>query len=856
VAYDLTTFFVVPNLPGPLQDLDKIAGNLWWSWNRDAIDLFRRMDATLWQRSGHNPVQMLGMIEQRRLEELASDDAFLSHLRRVMDRLSEHLSQRSWYQRIAREREGLVVAYFCAEFGITESLHIYSGGLGVLAGDHLQSSSELGFPLIGVGLMYREGYFRQTLTADGWQQEQYPVNDLPNMPVKRVARPDGTPFTVSVNCPHAVQVQAWKVQIGRTPLYLLTTDVDGNAPADRTITGRLYSGDQEMRLRQEIVLGVGGMRFLTEIGAGATVCHLNEGHSVFSVLERIRQIREATGLPFDAAREVASSGTVFTTHTPVAAGHDEFALDLIDRYFSPMYAALGLDRATFLGLGQKTPGSQTERFSLTVLALRLAAAANGVSRLHGQVARSMWTVLWPEAVVDEVPIGHITNGIHTRSWISRDLAELYDHYLGPRWSSNPEDTQVWRAIQGVPDDELWRVHERRRERLVAFVRGRVAEQVEHRRGSVRELESVRDLLDPRVLTIGFARRFATYKRAGLIMADMERLERMLNDAHRPVQLVFAGKAHPQDDEGKKLIQKIYSLCRNEATRRRVVFLQDYSIEVARYMAQGVDVWLNTPRRPQEASGTSGMKAAANGGLNCSILDGWWAEAYAGPNGWAIGNGEVAGDPAAQDELEARSLFAVLEEEIIPLFYQRGRDGIPHDWVRRMKASIESIGPVFNTARMVVDYAQKYYFPLHDRYRELVSADHRKAREIAAFRQRLRAEWAAVRIQSIATTASREVRVGDQIQVDAAVHLGRLAPPEVRVELVHGIVAPDGGFVAPERIRMELAETGTGAAGGTLTYRGLAPCRRTGQNGVAVRVLPEHDGMIPAQVLSRVVWHRR
>ncbi|MBI4864622.1 MAG: alpha-glucan family phosphorylase [Candidatus Riflebacteria bacterium] len=853
MSYNITTFFVVPRLPRPLKDLETIAYNLWWSWNIDAISLFRRLDAHLWQEAGHNPVKMLTLMEQARLESLANDEAFLAHMRRVADALRTHTTQRCWYQRAVDGSELRQVAYFCAEFGITEALPIYSGGLGVLAGDHLQAASELGFPMIGVGLMYREGYFHQTLSSDGWQQEQYPVNDLFNLPVKQVLGSDGAPVTVVVDCPHPVSVHAWLAQVGRIPLYLLTTDVEPNTAHDRTITGRLYGGDSEMRLRQEIILGVGGMRFLAAMGAEPTVCHLNEGHPVFSVLERIRQIRERAGVSFEVAREVARAGTLFTTHTPVPAGHDEFGLELIDRYFASMYPSLGVDRPTFLGLGQKTPGAASDRFSLSVLAIRLSAGANGVSRLHGEVARKMWHSLWPDAVVEEVPVRHVTNGIHSRSWISRDIAYLLDSYVGPRWHSNPEDLQVWKLVDSIPDEELWQVHERRRERLVNFVRGRVARQVEQRKGSARELHAVRDILDPKVLTIGFARRFATYKRAALIVRDLDRLERLLTDPHRPMQIIFAGKAHPQDGEGKKLIQMIFSLCRNEKIQRRVAFVQDYSIEVARHMVQGVDVWLNTPRRPMEASGTSGMKVAANGGLNCSILDGWWAEAYNGDNGWAIGNGDYSTDPNLQDELEARSLYSVLEDEVIPLFYQRHRNGVPHDWIRRMKASLKSIGPVFNTTRMVYDYAQQFYLPFHGRNRMLAADDFKLARELVAFQLRIDHCWDGVGIVGVQVDSGREVPVGDEIQVTADVELGDLVPDEVRVELLHGPVTAEGNLVDPDYVLM--APAGQPTAGEPIRYRGRAPCSRTGQNAVAVRVIPHHNLMVPAQTLRRIVWHR-
>ncbi len=635
------TFRVIPSLPASLERLRDLAYNLSWAWNHDAIDLFRRLDRDLWETTLHNPVLMLGTIRQERLEEVMADDGFMAHLERVGRDLDRYMQARNtWYSKNCPNGDGARIAYFSAEFGLTECLRIYSGGLGILAGDHLKSASDLGLPLVGVGLLYQQGYFRQYLNPDGWQQEQYPDNDFYNLPLTLERQLSGAPLTVEVEYPgRTVKAQVWRVQVGRVPLYLLDTNVEGNRPDDRDITDQLYGGDSDMRIRQEILLGIGGIRALEILGLRPTVCHMNEGHSAFLALERIRLLMQDCQLTFAEAREAAMAGNVFTTHTPVPAGIDRFHPDLIDQYFSGYYPRLGLSRHEFLGLGRMNPNDPNGYFCMAVLAMRLAYRINGVSQLHGRVSRQMWQEVWPQVPADEVPILGITNGIHPRSWISNDMAGLYDRYLGPRWSDRPADAKIWQQATRIPDEELWRTHERRRERLVTFARGRLRDHLEQQGGSPSEIGHADEVLDPEALTIGFARRFATYKRATLLFRDLERLARILGDKDRPVQLIFAGKAHPQDNAGKELIRQIIHLARRQEFRNRIVFLEDYDMDVARYLVQGVDVWLNTPRRPHEASGTSGMKATANGGLNLSILDGWWDEGYTPDTGWAIGGGE-------------------------------------------------------------------------------------------------------------------------------------------------------------------------------------------------------------------------
>jgi glycogen phosphorylase len=618
----IATFKVLPSLPDALKPLLPIAYNLRWSWDHAAIDLFRRFDRDLWETAGRNPVRLLGELEQSVLEAAAKDDSFLAHLHGVSQRLDDYLSFKgSWYQREHATEDNLLVAYFSLEFGVTECLPIFAGGLGMLAGDHLKAASDLGLPLVAVGLLYQEGYFRQYLNAAGWQQEAFEDNDFHLLPIELVPN-----VQVHIQLPDgAVTASVWRAAIGRIQLYLLDTNVPSNRPEHRAITAQLYGGDLDMRLRQEILLGVGGVRALDALGLHPTVYHMNEGHSAFLALERIRSLMENLHLSFAEACVLASSSLVFTTHTPVPAGHDYSPAGLMDYYFGPTYRRLGVSRADFLALGRQDPTNENEDFCMTVLALRLAAFSNGVSKLHGSVSRRMWNNIWRGLPENEVPIGHVTNGVHFRSWVSFEMNQLYDRYLGPKWREEPADTKLWQRTQAIPAGELWRTHERRRERLVGFARRRLQAQLKSRGASQAAIDEAEEVLSPDALTIGFARRFATYKRATLLLRDRERLARILNDPHHPVQIIYAGKAHPRDQYGKDLIKAIVDLAAQPQFRRRLVFLEDYDVAIARYMVQGCDIWLNTPLRPQEASGTGGMKAQANGVLNVSTLDGWWDE---------------------------------------------------------------------------------------------------------------------------------------------------------------------------------------------------------------------------------------
>lgn len=858
----IRTFTVAPSLPPALAPLYEIAYNLHWAWSHDAIDLFRRLDSDLWEASGHNPARMLGTVDQGRLETLAHDDSFLAHLKRVADELTAYMhADFTWFWRTYGGAEEIVVAYFSAEFGLTESLSIFAGGLGILAGDHLKSASDLDVPLVGIGLLYQQGYFKQYLNQAGWQQEAYEDNDFSNLPL-RLVRSGEAPVTVRVAYPgREVIAQVWKVQVGRVPLYLLDTNVPQNRPEDRDITDQLYGGDQEMRVKQEILLGIGGYRVLALLGLRPTICHMNEGHSAFLALERTRQLMERHGLPFAVAREVAMAGQVFTTHTPVPAGHDYFPPPLMERYFADYARSLGLSWSDFMALGRVNPQDANEPFCTTVLALRMSAYSNGVSRLHGAVTRQMWQRLWPGVAQEEVPIGYVTNGVHFESWISRDMNQLYERYLGPRWREEPADESVWRRAEQIAPEELWRTHERRRERLVSFVRRRLAAQLRRRGAPQHEIEAAAEALDPEALTIGFARRFATYKRATLLLRDVERLTRLVSDPERPVQFIFAGKAHPKDDPGKELIRQIVELARSAPFQRRLVFLEDYDMTVARYMLQGVDVWLNTPRRPQEASGTSGMKAAANGVINLSVLDGWWDEAYRPEVGWAIGQGEVYDDPNYQDYVEAEALYNLLEGDVIPRFYDRGADHLPRRWIAMMKGSLANLCYCFNTHRMVAAYTERFYIPAAQRYRQLLADGAARAKALAEWKARVQAGWRNIVVEKVDLLDCKqrvvmsgqlpELQVGASLCVRVWVNLGTLTPDDVAVQLCLGRVNADDQLVAIETFAMQSLQAGEN--GRYLFEAREVPCRSSGLFGYTVRVLPHHPDLTSPFLPGLITW---
>ena len=849
----IRSFKVLPRIPERLSPLQEMAFNMWFSWNWEAVRLFSRLDIEIWNRSYQNPVYMLGLIPQERLDAVLADDSFLASMDRVYDSFRRYLEADTWFAQTHGEAKNRVVAYFSAEYGVDEGLPIYSGGLGILSGDHLKSASDLGIPLVAVGLLYRQGYFQQYLNRDGWQQEFYPENDWYNMPVHLQRDAGGDPLRIVVEMAgHNVTAQIWRVQVGRVPLYLLDTNIPKNAPHDRVITAQLYGGDRDMRIRQEMLLGIGGIRALEVLGIEPAVCHMNEGHSAFLALERIRHLMQAYKLSYEAARELVWASTVFTTHTPVPAGNERFDADLVCHYLAGYAKDFGLSSEAFLGLGRENPKNAHESFCMTVLALKSAAHCNGVSQLHGAVSRGMWKNIWPGVPETEIPISAITNGTHIRSFLSHDMADLFDRYLGPRFVEEPMAHEVWQRVHHIPDAELWRTHERRRERLVEFTRRRLRRQLERRGAPSSEMAFADEVLDPRALTIGFARRFATYKRSSLLLRDPDRLARILNDPDRPVQLLFAGKAHPADRPGKELIRKLIHFSRDERFRNHIVFLEDYDMNVARYLVQGVDVWLNTPRRPLEASGTSGMKAAANGAINLSILDGWWDEGYSPEVGWAIGSGEEYSDTEAQDAIEGCALYDLLEKEVIPLFYpHQGRNGLPRGWIAKMKASMSTLGPLFNAHRMVAEYTERFYLPAEASYEKLKADGFASANHLAAWHEKIRRHWGDLRIKNVHVETEGDLKVGAQLAISADLVLGELLSEDISVELYYGPLDSEGHLTEASAI-VEMKRTQS-ENGECVPFTGNIPCDQSGRYGFSVRVLPRCEDLIHRYEPNLILW---
>jgi len=706
----------VPNhfsLPRRIKRLGELAYNLWWTWDPDVQRLYKRIDTDLWERTSHNPILFLRNVERARLNAVTHDSYYLDFYDRAMLAFDQYMNREdTWYEQNHGHKPEELIAYFSSEFGLHETLPIYAGGLGVLSGDHLKEASDLGLPLVAMGFLYTKGYFTQKISEDGWQEAHYMRLRFDELPVFPILGEDDQPCTVSVNLPgRKVLARLWKIQVGRVPLYLLDSDVEGNSPEDRELTSRLYSSDLDLRISQEIILGIGGVRALRKLGHDPVVWHMNEGHSAFLALERLREFFKA-GEDLESAAQKVRQKTIFTTHTPVPAGSDEFPLWLIDKYFASYWEDLDISREEFIDLARHEQ-SWGETFSMPVLAMRMSKLRNGVSELHGQIARKMWNYLWEDRSVDEVPISHITNGVHTGTWLARRLRHLYGRYLGRDWMEAMDDAEIWQAVETIPDEELWAVRRHLKRKLVFYMRERA--QAQWMEDNVHPVQVVASgaLLNPYALTIGFARRFATYKRADLVLSDYDRLLNMINQPNKPVQIIFAGKAHPADKPGKLLIQKVYRMVKRADNGGRLVFLEDYDMNLARYLVQGVDVWLNTPRRPNEASGTSGEKAAINGVLNFSVLDGWWREGYNGSNGWAIGDDTDYDSPELQDEMDAESLYDVLENEIIPLYYDRSSGNLPVEWIQRMKESIRTLAPEFSMRRMVKDYAYDLYFTLMD-----------------------------------------------------------------------------------------------------------------------------------------------
>jgi starch phosphorylase len=844
---NISTYTVKPKLPSSLKPLEEIARNLWLSWNFDAVELFIRLDYDVWMQSHQSPVRTLGMVSQARLAEVAKDDSYLAALKETYNRFLQYKKGNTWYRGSKKE----VVAYFSMEYGMDVSLPIYSGGLGILSGDHMKTSSDMGLPLVGVGLLYRQGYFRQYLNADGFQQESYPENDWYNMPVELKTNKTGESIKITVEMAgRAVIAQIWEVRVGRSSLYLLDTNIPENAQDLRNITAALYGGDKETRIQQEILLGIGGIRALRALGITPAATHMNEGHSAFLGLERIRELMIEKRFNFDEAREVVWPTNIFTTHTPVPAGNERFEISLMEKYFNTWPEILGIAWRDFLSLGRERSYDDHENFCMTVLALKLAAYANGVSKLHGVVSRDMWKTLWPGLPLEEIPIGHVTNGVHPRTWVSNNMSDLLARYFGPHFDETPTDLSIWNRMDRISDEELWRTHERRRERLVVFARERIRQNLKRNGAIERRIAQAEDALSPYALTLAFARRFATYKRGNLLLRDPERLLKLLKDNDRPVQLIFAGKAHPHDMPGKELIREIIHFAEKYDVESRIIFLENYDMTMARYLTAGADLWLNTPRRPLEASGTSGMKASVNGVLNCSILDGWWDEAYNPEVGWAIGRGEEYEDTNLQDHIESKALYDLLEREIIPLFYQRGRDGLPREWIKRMKTCMKEIGQSMSSHRMLMDYSNKFYFPALKNYRRIIKDDYQESKALAAYLSKLRQAWDHIAIKQIESNAKPVMQRGDILTVNARIELGTLTPDEVLVELYHGSVSnQSSSFDNAHRAEMKAS----GKEGNTYRYQVKVECDDTGYQGHTVRILPKHEALIHPYRSGFIKW---
>ena len=842
----LLSFTVKPNIPEPLKPLQELASNLWISWNFEAIMLFMRLDYEAWIDSRQNASRMLGLVSQKRLEEAAADDSFLSALDAVYGKFKRYQAAERWYSGPTDN----VIAYFSMEYGLDVALPIYSGGLGVLSGDHLKTSSDLGLPLVGVGLLYRQGYFQQYLNVDGFQQESYPENDWYNMPVFLCHDGKGNPLTIEVEiADQKVSAWVWEVHVGKNALYLLDTNIETNSPQARLITASLYGGDRETRIQQEILLGMGGIRALKVLGLKPAVMHMNEGHSAFLGVERIRQLMKECKLSFGEAWQAVWATNIFTTHTPVPAGNERFTPGLMEKYFRSTAQELGLSWKDFLALGREDPNNEGEDFCLTVLALKLSAYNNGVSALHGEVSRHMWRRIWPSLPLDEIPISHITNGIHPRTWITHDMVDLLDRYFGPDFHDAPTNLDVWDRINRISDEELWRTHERRREHMVAFARSRLILQLERRGATAAELSQAEGALSPYALTIAFARRFATYKRADLLLRDPDRLMRLLTNNERPVQMIFAGKAHPHDLAGKEIIKRIIHFASDPRVRSRIVFLEDYDMTMARYLVSGSDLWMNTPRRPLEASGTSGMKAAINGVLNISVLDGWWDEAFSKEVGWAIGRGEEYEDQALQDEVEGKALYDLLERETVPLFYTRGMDGLPREWIKTMKASMCRVGKGFSSQRMLLEYATKFYAPAMHNHEAFAKDNRKLAKEMAAYVEKLRQNWSLLRIDGLSSSSEAILKIGDSISIQARVFLAGLSTDDIAVELYYGLLSSQGEIEQPQRKEM----TPCGKDGQSATYCAEVVCDVTGRQGYTLRILPKHPALVHPFLPTLIKW---
>ena len=842
---------VTPQLPKRINKLSEIANNLWWAWNSDYLRLFQDIDLDLWEVIEKNPVKFLKMVSQEKIEKAAKNEEFLVQYDKVVENFENYMkSKDTWFAKHHPENKEDVIAYFSAEYGLDQILPIYSGGLGILSGDHLKSASDLGVPLVAVGLLYKNGYFHQKINGAGKQESEYHNIDLYNLPVHPVKTELGDDFIVEIEMPDAtLYLKVWKINVGRVNLYLLDSDIEKNIEAYRNITLRLYGGDKEMRIRQEIVLGMAGVKALKALGYQPTVYHMNEGHSSFLNLEVIKDIMKEKQVSFEIAREITTSKTVFTTHTPVPAGNDIFDISLVEKYFSSFWPKLGISREEFLKLGMKENDSESAGFNMGILALKIAGKKNGVSKLHGEVSRELFGDVWPNIAADESPITYVTNGIHTCSWLAPNIKELYNKYLRLYWQDAIYDNEVWKDIANIPNQELWEAHLNRKEKLIKLVKENVGNRLLRNGRAYDEVNEIISKLNPKALTIGFARRFATYKRATLIFRDIAHLTQILNDENRPVQLIFAGKAHPADVEGQDLIKYIHEISLMPQFKGKIFILENYNMEVARYLVSGVDVWLNNPRRPLEASGTSGEKASVNGVINFSVLDGWWAEGYNGKNGWTIGTNAEYASYEAQDKADSISIYHVLENKIIPTYYAQDENGVSKEWMDIMKASIMSTAGQYSTARMLVDYIDQLYIPLCNLNKKYFQ-DIESVIHFYEWKKEIKKNFDKIEIRQDRNVDNAKFDAGNIINVNCEVKLADIPEESVSVQAYFGQILDNGMVKNVETIPMnKVADNGENG----IRYEANIKLTSGGNFGYTFRVMPKHEMLLESANMDLVKW---
>ncbi len=843
---------VKPQLPKRIEGLYDLAHNLWWSWNSYALRLYDYINSNLFKKVNKNPVKFLSEVNQKRLVEVAEDEEFLKEYDLVMDNFNGYINATdTYFSKTYPEFKDAKIAYFSAEYGLDEILPIYAGGLGILSGDHCKSASDLGIPFYPVGLLYKDGYFNQLINKDGSETFEYSKAEMDELPIIPVKNADGTNLIISVELPGRVlYLKVWKINIGRICLHLLDSDIDTNSEIDRSLTLKLYGGNQETRISQEIILGIGGMKLLEALGIRPTIFHMNEGHSSFVVFEVIKKIMKEKNVPFRIAKEMASACTIFTTHTPVPAGNDIFPLDLMDRYFAAYSAELGISRTDFLIMGSRDSNIPVNGFDMAVLALKVAGKKNGVSMLHGDVSKRLFSTLWPNTPLEEVPIDYVTNGVHTCTWLAPNLKELYNAYMRPFWQEKVHEREIWNDIDNIPDEELWKVHQEQKEKLIKVVRENVKAQKIRNGETIDEINETDNLLNPKALTIGFARRFATYKRATLLFRDIEKITQLLNNPQMPVQIIFAGKPHPADVQGQDLVKEIYEYSKMPQFKNKVVILENYNMYTSRYLVSGVDVWLNNPRRPLEASGTSGEKAGLNGVINFSVLDGWWFEGFEkNKNGWAIGDDTEYTNYELQDNADSKSIYSCLENEIMPLYYTKDSKGLNKEWIKMMKASIKSVGGNYNTNRMLCDYLKKLYIP----QAELITTkydDVKRVEEFYNWKVAIENDWQKVSIFSSTINDEVAIKAGEKLDLTCNVSLGSIAPTSVACEVFYGKFSNGEKLVGSQYKEMELSKD---LGNGQYEYKTSIDIDNGGNYGYTFRVLPKHDMLINKQDMSLVKW---